>query len=383
MDILAWILTFAITAGQLIRIPVGQGGITILDLSVILFCLLGVIKLKFKFRKPPVQIITALVFIFIASASLLLTPLHLKLNEYLISFSYTVRFFLYLLFAWLIYSGAFGGLQKKLERIILLSGISLAILGLLQIIFFPDLFFLPLLGWDPHYFRDVSTFLDPNFIGAFFVLTLLLSFQDFKKDKKLGILFFILIYIALLFTFSRSSYLMLLISGITLSYLKQSKIIFLVTILLFSGLMLGFILYSRSVAEPRGINRTESASYRFDTWQQGLTLFQKSPVLGLGYNAYRFGLEQYQLGDRNFLASHGSSSNDSSLLSVASTTGIIGFIAYCYFLLTLLKLQKKNAILVSGLTGLIIHSFFANSLFYPPILLWILLISIGKNSFIS
>ena len=377
MDILLTsILAFAVTACQLIRIPVGIGGITILDITISLFCLGGILRLKFNLKKPPRQIIAALIFLSLAAISLIFTPLNLTNEEYFISFSYTVRFFLYVLFAWLAFSNTFGNLRENLTKVLLLSGISFAFLGLLQFLFFPNLSFLNISGWDPHYFRTVSTFLDPNFAGAFLVLTTILIFQNLANYKKWGIIFFLIIFLALLTTFSRSSYLMFLVSGLTFALLKKSKTFAFATILLFVLLLIGFQVYTNLVAEPRNIDRTQSASFRLNTWQQGLTLFKSHPTLGVGFNSYRYALRNYHLGDEKFLKSHGSSSNDSSLLFVATTTGLLGLLAYLYFLWTLFKSPHENFILTAGVTGRLIHSFCANSLFYPPILAWLLFISV-------
>ncbi len=358
MDIYSWILALGIASGQLIRLPFLGGGITVLDFTVAFLSVYGLFKLKFRLKNP-LFLKPALLFILVALLSLLFTPLHLNFNQYLISFSYIARFFLYVFFAWIIYSGSFLDIKKTF----FLSGIAFAVLGLLQLVFFPNLDFLAASGWDPHYFRTVSTFLDPNFAGAFFVLIMILLLQ-FKKEKYAGI-FFTLLYIALLTTFSRSSYLMFLVSGLTFSFLNKSKKYFILTLVLFAFLLLGFKTYSILVATPRNISREQSASFRFNTWQQGFVLFQKSPVLGIGFNAYRFGIEKYNLGNQQFLESHGSSANDSSLLFVLSTTGILGLGVYLYFLFSLFKSNRTAAI---GLTGLLIHSFFSNSLFFPPIL---------------
>ncbi|MDD5147154.1 MAG: O-antigen ligase family protein [Candidatus Daviesbacteria bacterium] len=379
-NLLGLILAFAISAGQLIRIPFANGGITILDIIIAFFCLWGLLKTKFQLHKPPARITAALIFISLAIASLILTPLHLKLNEYITGFLYIIRFALYILIAWLIFSDAFGDFRKSLQKTLLLAGISFAVLGLLQFIIFPNLEFLSFLGWDPHYFRTVSTFLDPNFAGAFLVLTLILIFQNLAMAKKWNTLFFIITYAALLTTFSRSSYFMFLVSGLTFSLSKKSKKYTVTTLLLFTFLLLGFQIYNRLVAIPQNINREQSASLRLNTWQQGFQIFQKNPILGIGFNAYRYAIREYSLGDEQFLKSHGASSNDSSLLFVASTTGILGLISYLYFLWTLIKSSTgRNLILISGLTGLLIHSFFANSLFYPPILVWVLLISVAPK----
>ena len=385
MDIYSWILALAIISGQLIKLPIaGQGGATVLDLTIILFCLLGLIKLKFKLKKPSLFLKSAMVFIFIAILSLILTPLHLRPEEILISFFYTVRFAFYSLLCWIILSGAFPALKAdNIQKILIFSGLTLAVSGLIQFFFLPDLRFLTGLGWDPHYFRTVSTFLDPNFAGAYFVLTLMLFINSKSHlggktilTRRVFYIFFVILYVALLTTFSRSSYLMFLVSGTILAFLKKSTKLFLITVILFSTLLVGFQIYVQLVASPRNINREQSASFRFNTWEQGAILFQKFPIFGVGFNTYRYAIKQFNLGDEQFLKSHGASSNDSSLLFVASTTGIVGLISYLIFLISLFKYSyPKNLVLGSAIGGLLIHSIFSNSLFYPPILSWIMLIS--------
>lgn len=375
------ILALALAAGQLIKIPIGtQGGITLLDITVALFCFFGLFKLKFNLRKPPLPIIAALIFAIIALVSIIFTPLNLSNNEYIISTFYTLRFLLYVTFAWLVFSSAFGGLKENLNSILLIAGVSFAFLGLGQLIFFPNLDFLTNLGWDPHYFRTVSTFLDPNFAGAFFVLTLLLIYSSKVQKDWQNKLFFILVYLALLTTFSRSSYLAFLVSFIILAFLKKSFKLAILTIILSGGLLIGFSQDIQVIAQPRGIDRTGSAISRLKTWEQGIIIFQNHPILGIGFNAYRYALKEYRLGDEEFLSTHGASTNDSSLLFVAATTGTIGLTSFLFFLSSMLFFSKKNYILIAGLCGLIIQSFFINALFYPPLLLWLLLNSIRKDA---
>lgn len=372
--IISWIVALSILGGQLVKIPVGtHGGLTLLDITVIGLILVGFYQTRLHLIKPPKFIIAAIIFITIALLSLILTSLHLTTAQYLTSFFYTLRFSLYILLGWLILSGAFSSLKKNIDQVLLVSGISLAILGLLQFVFLPDLSFTTSAGWDPHYFRTVSTFLDPNFAGAYFALTLLLLMSSPRSNNLIFVVAgMTLIYLALLTTFSRSSYLMFLISGLVLSFLKKSKVMVVVVIILFLGLLLGFHIYTQLVAKPRNIEREKSASFRLDTWQQGLVMFQKSPILGVGFNSYRYALGEFSLADDQFILRHGASSNDSSLLYVVATTGIIGLISYLFFLATLL-IGRRGSIVTVGLLGLVIHSLFANSLFYPPILIWIIL----------
>ncbi len=171
---------------------------------------------------------------------------------------------------------------------------------------------------------------------------------------------------------------MFLTSGLTLSVFEKSKKIAFKTVLLFLILLLGFQIYTQLVSKPRHIDREQSASFRLSTWQQGWQLFSSHPILGVGFNAYRYGLREYGLADAKFLQNHGSSGNDSSLLFVAATTGIIGLISYLFFLFSLIW-KSKNYLLISAITGLLIHSFFANSLFFPSILLWVSLLKVSHT----
>lgn len=373
--LISLILTLAIIAGQLIKVPqINGGGVTLIDLTVLIITFIGLTKLKFKLKKPPLFITGALVFTIVAIFSLALTPLKLQPSQFLISFFYTVRFTAYALLGWVIYSGAFPKVQKNIPQILIFSGIGLAILGLLQLIFLPDLGFLAKNGWDPHYYRTASTFLDPNFLGGFLVLTLILISSQSYKPRILFILFG-LVYIALLTTFSRGSYLAFLVSFLSLAFLKKSFKFGLITTVLFLGLLLGFNIYQISVAGPRGIDRAQSAELRLNTWQQGGALFQQHPILGVGFNAYRYALDQYGLANEEFLSSRGSSTNDSSLLFILATTGILGLFSFLFFLISMMTGNKFNFPIVAGISGLIAQSFFANTLFYPFNLAWIILIS--------
>lgn len=381
MSLFSLILTLSIISGQLIKIPLfGSSGITILDIVTAFLCLVGIFSLKLRLKKPPLFIKGAIVFIFIATLSLIFTPLHMQLSEYITSFLYTVRFAAFIFLGWIMFSGAFPKFRSQIPQILIFSGLGLAILGLLQFIFLPDLRFLAAYGWDPHYYRTASTFLDPNFAGAFFALTLLLILSYLRNGRllppKVLYILFTIAYFALLTTFSRSSYLMFLVSGLTFSFLKKSIKTACLTIILFLVLLLSFQIYIRAVNRITPLDRNQTASYRLSTWQQGFQLFQKSPLLGIGFNSYNFALKQFNLGDNQFLAGKGSTTNDSSLLYILSTTGILGLLSYFLFIGGMIK--TKNATLIAGILGLFFHSFFVNSLFYPFILIWIILSSVEE-----
>lgn len=371
------LLGSGLVSGQLLKIPiVERNGLTLLDLTVLLSILLLTFKLKFTVKRPPVFIIFGLIFCLIGAGSVLISPASLNSNEKLISLSYAIRFLSYLFLGYLFYNLDLNTIRQRIINLFLYSGILLAVIGLFQLAFFPNLMFLTSLGWDPHYFRTVSSLLDPNFSGAFFTLTLI-SICLYLKNQKQKILF-VITFIALLTTFSRGAYLMFGVSFFSFSIYSKSIKIFLMTAVLCILLFLGLLSYTTFVAIPRNIDRNQSAQFRVSSWQMGLQLFQKSPVLGIGFNSYRFGLKNFNIAPEEFIQSRGGSSNDSSLLHALATTGIVGFIFYILFLGAIFKkaLHKKtnqNLLTLSGLGGLIIESFFANSLFYPHFLLWIIL----------
>lgn len=372
------LLTLSIVSGQLVRLPFAGGGINLLDISIMFLCIWGLISLKFKLKNPQ-WILPSFIFILLGLISLAFTPVKLNTMELLSSISYLIRFSLYILLGLLIYSDAFPNLKKNTYRLLFISAAALSVLGLTQLIFLPDLRFLANYGWDPHYFRTASTFLDPNFLGSFLVLALVLWYQKYRVAKKWYLYSGIIIYFALMTTFSRGAYLAFLTSFSLLSFLNKSFKLFILTIIFFSGLLSGFYTYQHIVAEPRGIDRVQSAEFRESTWQQGMQLFLKAPILGVGFNTYKFALKQYGLADESFLKSHGSTTNDSSFIYILSTTGIFGFIAYLFFLFSLFKFGWKEKILPAAVLGLITQSFFANTLFYPPLLIWIILAAAQKN----
>ncbi len=366
---------FSLISGQLVKIPLGYGGITILDLFILTTVIIYLWKTKLRLKTPPLFISMGIFFIFFAILSLLLSPLHLGLVENFISFSYIIRFFFYILFGWLLYS---SNLVKARSEIFIWAGLFLSIIGIIQLIFIPDLRFLQSKGWDPHYFRTVSTFLDPNFLGAFLVLSLVPLTR--KKATFLVISCFTIIFTALLTTFSRGSYLAFGVAFFSLSFFYKSKKLFVLTIFLLILLLASFSIYQQQISRPRNISREKSAEYRINSWEQGWQIFQQNPITGVGFNAYRFALKEYNLAPDQFTNSHGASSNDSSLLFVAATTGILGLLSYLFFLLFTFSQGQKNPIFLSGLLALITQSFFANTLFFPPILIWIILNAVWKKT---
>ena len=245
--------------------------------------------------------------------------------------------------------------QKISSRWLIMAAIIIAATGILQYIFLPDVSFLKALDWDDHYFRLVGTYLDPGFTGAILVLGLLLAPMPAK----------ILIYIAFALTYSRASYLMYLVSFATIAFYQKSLKIF-VTAAIILGLTI--LVLPKSSGEGTKLERENSILARIHNWQESLSLWQKSPVFGLGFNTYRYVRAASP-------ESHAGAGADSSILLVLATTGVLGLLAYLNLLRTMWQLGKASLLFKASFLGILVHSFFNNTLFYPWVMewLWILL----------
>lgn len=295
---------------------------------------------------------------------------------------YLVRFIFYSLSFYLGYILVKSNLVKDLNLIkLLIIPISLFTLaGFVQLLVMPDLARLEEFGYDPHKNRLVSTFLDPNFAGAFLNIGLIYSTFLFIKEKKFKWLLICLsLFLAIILTFSRSSYLMFIIGiGLT-GIFKFRKLL----VVLIAALIIIYALTPRIQERIQGIwNLDITAAERIESWRVGMEIFKKQPLGGVGFNNLSSALEEYNLlRTHQDLNTHSVSGVDSSLIFVLATTGIIGFVSFLafwgYILLKFMKDRKDELSLVTALliVALIINSQFINSLFYPPIMLTIFLIS--------
>jgi O-antigen ligase len=373
---------FLVPFGEIIRINIGKDIlIKPLDVSVLLLSLFWIflvvlkkVEVKNKFILLPVALFSISGFL-----SLLTTPLSLASGEFVVSFSYLLR---WLSFAsiFFIVRGFDIDFQKKIKKLMLLIGILIVALGFAQYFFYPDLRNLFYLGWDEHLYRMFSVFLDPNFAGVFFVLVLLLLLDDFLKRKTWFLsLFSLVTLIAIFLTFSRTALIMLVVSvSIFLILHKKKKMV-----LILFGFVVLFVIFASKYFDIENMNllRTASVNARIDSSRTALAIIQKNPVFGVGFNSYRYGQIEYGFRKSSSkIFNHADSSTDNSYLFVLATTGILWFSFFIYLWYMIVKNNIKNRLAVSSLVGVFISSFFINSLFYPVILLWLLIVmSIREN----
>jgi O-antigen ligase len=311
----------------------------------------------------------------------------LKPQEFFVSSFYLLR--------WVAYAGMFfviSQFDKKFKKLIIIfsfiDGLLILFFGYLQYFFYNSLKNLYYLGWDDHMHRMFSTFLDPNFTGGFLVLYFLLTagiiqrrLQN-KKGKHIVLLSLVLILtlIGIFLTFSRSALLMLIFGVITfLILINKKKLIFLLLAII---LLFGIVVSPKFYDENMNLFRQASGNARLGNYTVALRIIQDRPLLGVGFNSYRYTKNLYGLDhDWTNVPSHADAGVDNSFLFVLATTGIVGLSAYIYLWYLILRksfnVYKKNifaVVVISSSVGLFINALFINSLFFAPFMLWMWII---------
>lgn len=381
----------SIIPGQLARLPLFSvsGAVTVSDIFVLtvdLGFLLYAFALKKTLKIPYKIFFPALLFSLSATASTILAANVFKPAQIFVSLLFLARFIAYFFISVVVFNIVIKEKVQEWLNIILAIGTVFIIIGFLQFVFLPDLSFLAVYGWDPHQRRIADTLLDPNFSGMIFVITFAISISKYLYQKKKNeiISFYPFVaaisFIALVLTFSRSSYLAFLTAITTIGILKSPKL-FIVSLFL---LVMAFSQITQVRARIVGaFTLDETSKARLESWQRGLTIFKNNFAFGVGFNTYRYAQERYGFFSPDEpLGGHSGAGSDSSIILVAATTGITGLIFYLFFLLAILRtfLQKsgQDPLHLAGLSiflALLVHSQFVNSLFFPQIMLilWFIL----------
>lgn len=342
-------LTKILIALLLVSFPLGQlvrweflGGQVVLrpnDLIAIILGGIGFLNISGPLKKPLFYWYLAMIL------SLAVNSFNYTPTQLLISASYIVRFILY--------SGLYFVFKdlKLNKKYLVYICLVIATFGFAQYFIMPDMSYLQAFDWDPHYYRLISTFLDPGFTGMILLLGLLLT-----KNK----IFLIFIYSAMALTYSRTTFLAFLAAYGFISWYQRSPKIFFKAFVL---IIFTIIVLPRTFGDGTKLSRETSTWARIENWKQSLTFFSKAPIFGIGYDSYRYAT-------KSSLVSHAGAGADSSLLLVLATTGLVGFLAYLNLLLAIFKVNKSY-IFRASFIGVIIASFFNNTLFYPYVMEWL------------
>ncbi|QQG41198.1 MAG: O-antigen ligase family protein [Candidatus Woesebacteria bacterium] len=353
--------------GQIIRI----GILHPIDVIVGLAAFYAIFK---KFKKPDFfKYVEGLLIA--ATFSWIFGSLMFRQTEVLYGLLYLLRLFAYSYFFIYICHFSMSGLKNKkllLESLMSVSAIS-AIFGWIQFYKFPDIKPFFAWGWDMHLFRLVGTFLDPTFLGLILVFGVIISLYSYIDTwKRKDVLITIFLLVSLAFTYSRASYLALFVGLIPLVWHKGIFKKIIIPSILF--IVLVFILPTTKNHSIQ-LFRSFSAIAKVENYQTTLKIFSKSPIFGIGYDNMCLAYQKI-VGPQPF-SSHACSGSDSSLLFILTTCGIAGLIVFIYSILNIGGLLARNSyflILLSSFTALVVHSLFSNSMFYPWVMAYLLIL---------
>ena len=389
LEILIIISLLLFPLGELVRIEIFKN-ITLhpIDISMSLLLVYWVyLQIKNKkniFKAEGSRSI--MIFSAVALISLLVNLGWLKINEFITSIMYLVRWLLFASVYFAVKDSSVYFKKKILGKLLVLVGVIVLILGLMQFFFYSDLIILYKFGWDKHVYRMFSSFLDPNFAGTFFVLYLLfvgsLSFDNIRRKKYRLVFLYLTIasitLIAIYMTYSRSALLMLLVSSTIFFFLiKMKRLIF---IMIAVTLLYVYIVSPNFYIENTNLLRVNSSKERIKSAGVAMQIIEKNMVFGVGFNAYRYALEKYNFrAPKTLYPSHADAGTDNSFLFILATSGVVGLLAYLSIFFLLFKkvyreaIDGKNilaaAVFSSGI-GLIVNAQFINSLFFWPVMFW-------------
>ncbi len=392
--VMKWLYLFLILAlpfGQLQRIPVSlkqlpEINLYLTDLISLAILAFWGIKLIKKQAKPPRESRYFGLFFAITAISLSANVSWLGIRNAAIASLYLIRLIAYSSIYFALPSLKLSA--KKAAKIIPLlywAGTLVAIFGLLQYVLYPDIRPLNPRGWDPHLYRVVSLFLDPGFTGLILALSLTIAIENIIHRSKgiLHILPVLLLYPALILTYSRSSYLAFTAAAAFIFFSQKKRHLFWLFLLFFSATLL---IIPHPAGEGVKLERTSTIEARIQSYREGIDIFLKRPVLGVGFNSYRYAQNKFHHNRQQTLANRGGSSPDSSLILILATTGIVGLISFSLIVLKIIapffrKIQEPTSnLILASLITIAVHSLFLNSLFYPAVMIWLfVLLGIGET----
>lgn len=392
-------LIFSLMTGQLLRVPIlGQsGGLLVSDLAVML-------TLIAAYARPisPVALRYVLLctpFILWSLLTLILAGWRLELSEVFIAGAYWARTSAYLL----LLPALLQLCSNRKVYTALQSWFSIAILflvglGAAQLFLWPNLSALPPFilaatggGWDPHEARLVATWLDPNFMGAFFGIAVITTTVFALEGRRRARLYYsglsgaaalafaatqsrssLVAALSVIFVFSPFVILRASATARRSSLPKAVAAISVITLVLsLTVVKLGDRARGLFTFDPTVAVRQESLANLWSVAQEHL-------IIGVGYNAFQF------FSPTDNPALHSRAGADNSFLTLLITTGLPGVILFCLPWLVAARecgrrwLRRDNAGALAALASLLfltVHAQFINSWLYGHLLITIAIVT--------
>ena len=373
MDVIpAGLFWFSLLLGQLGGIPIGGGvNLYLQDIALLVLILIAAVRMGFVQKLVHLRLFRPIaLFTVIGIASL-------AVNGSVYPPTVLVKGSLHLL-RWIAYSAMYGVVVLSPLSFgfwigwLVSFGIGLSAIGLAQILWYPDLRNLWYLGWDPHYYRVFATLLDPNYVGILLVLAIVATSYGAWRYRYWRVWLALatgVMAIALLLTYSRSSYLALLAGmGTAIIRWRLWKAGF-ITIMI---VLIAIVYIPKPGGDTLALDRYDSTVSRVQNWAQTIRRIGERPVFGYGFNVVPFLENEEATG----LPGRRGAGIDSSLLFVGVTTGLIGLMSYLWLIVrqvdVALRIKDRalGTMYIATWMALVVHSIFVNSLFYPWVMAW-------------
>lgn len=281
-----------------------------------------------------------------------LIALSFILSAFSFTFFQNIIAFLYL--ARLAYYCLFFIAIRKVDKTILKKSLMLftymtIFLCVAQFFLYDNLRNLYYLGWDPHQFRLFGTMFDTTVMGS--ILVMLFLWVTGEKKLRFQKILQAALLLLIMFTYSRITYMSLIVSCVYLFYKKENRSRIGTTLLLF---VVALFLLPRPGGESVKLERLFSIESRITDNQEAAQMFIKHPILGIGYNHIRF----VRNSKESKIPSHALSNYSSSLMTLLVTTGMVGFGAIAMWFYTEFKRNSRvgQAIMIAVIVASILDN---------------------------
>lgn len=304
---------------------------------------------------------------------------------------YLARLSAYLLLAWtLIVTRPFSFSQQKIALgTFFLSGL---VIGLAWLKISPDMRWLAILGFDDHYYRLVGTQLDPNFAGLILVggwWWILANLT--KKDRFFWLALLALFLMAIALTWSRATYLSLVISSFTALLYYQSFRNFwrvnwgsrFLPLCLAAVMLLLVAVIPKPAGEGGQLLRESSIKARLTSTESRLaSLSGRDWLIGQGL----FVINQ-AVNEDSFTRPNHARLPDNIFVTLLSGIGLIGLSIISALVWRsrgwLKKISLTYPLTATYMAAILVHTQFNNSLLHPFVGLTWLMLLVAENHLTS
>lgn len=393
-EVLTVLFLGSVVLGQVARVPliateIKAAPVLLSDLLAATLCvwLFASVLVAGRIRLDrAVALLGGFVAVNIVAISVAAARFGLSVPEVAFSSLYLIRWTLYAT----LYLFALTGLRRDaaprvIRAAVVICGI-FAAFGIIQSAFLPDFAFIvypdaiPYVDWDVQGNRLVSTFLDPNFAGAFIMFGLLYMHASGTERHHHSYPLLAIFWVALILTLSRSAIIATLV-GLGVLTLRTRSFRRLFVPLLCFGLV-ATLLTDRLLKFAADYNKLTflepSALSRLTSWLLAWRIFTDNPIIGIGYNTY--GVVRAAYGSA--VSGNTAFGSDGGVLYIAAVSGIVGLALLgavlwrvaTIGLRTYRTMTLPSSVRVLGLTlhawipSLVVHSAASNSIFYPFII---------------